>query len=269
MNSNTSLTLLAVLAVVGTMTMSSAYAESDFPLAIESDSTTYNHDSTITVTGSVANVIPGNVPVTVTVINSLNSIVSIDQIDVANDGTFETSFNTAGALWKYDGTYTIKANYGSLKDKVLVMLEGGVTAKSTTTATPTSDCGANEVSADGNCIPYSISGGMVTSAAINTDDNSIIININSNDDGVLTVTPSESTQEGIFMVLVDGEEADDVEINGNVVTVEFSAGAEQVEIIGTFVIPEFGTIAAMILAVAIISIVAISAKSRLSIVPRY
>ena len=269
MNSNTSLTLLAVLAVVGTMTMSSAYAESDFPRAIESDSTTYNHDSTITVTGSVANVIPGNVPVTVTVINSLNSIVSIDQIDVANDGTFETSFNTAGALWKYDGTYTIKANYGSLKDKVLVMLEGGVTAKSTTTATPTSDCGANEVSADGNCIPYSISGGMVTSAAINTDDNSIIININSNDDGVLTVTPSESTQEGIFMVLVDGEEADDVEINGNVVTVEFPAGAEQVEIIGTFVIPEFGTIAAMILAVAIISIVAISAKSRLSIVPRY
>jgi len=71
------------------------------------------------------------------------------------------------------------------------------------------------------------------------------------------------------MVLVDGEEADDVEINGNTVTVEFPAGAEQVEIIGTFVIPEFGTIAAMILAVAIISIVAISAKSRLSIVPRY
>jgi len=35
------------------------------------------------------------------------------------------------------------------------------------------------------------------------------------------------------------------------------------------VIPEFGAIAAMILAVAIISIVAISAKSRLSILPRY
>jgi predicted secreted protein with PEFG-CTERM motif len=34
------------------------------------------------------------------------------------------------------------------------------------------------------------------------------------------------------------------------------------------VVPEFGTIAAMILAVAIISIIAISAKSRLSIMPR-
>ena len=52
-------------------------------------------------------------------------------------------------------------------------------------------------------------------------------------------------------------------------TIGFLAGTEQIEIIGTFVIPEFGTIAAMILAVAIISIVAISAKSRLSIVPRY
>ncbi|MGB1691090.1 MAG: PEFG-CTERM sorting domain-containing protein, partial [Nitrosopumilus sp.] len=51
--------------------------------------------------------------------------------------------------------------------------------------------------------------------------------------------------------------------------VPFGAETEQIEIIGTFVIPEFGTIAAMILAVAIISIVAISAKSRLSIVPRY
>jgi len=75
-----------------------------------------------------------------------------------------------------------------------------------------------------------------------------------------------------FFVLVDGEEVDFEEITTSTdrtLTIEFSAGAEQIEIIGTFVIPEFGTIAAMILAVAIISIIAISAKSRLSIVPRY
>ena len=46
-------------------------------------------------------------------------------------------------------------------------------------------------------------------------------------------------------------------------TQNFDAGVETIEIIGTFVIPEFGTIAAMILAVAIISIIAISSKSRL------
>ncbi|ARS63895.1 hypothetical protein NMSP_0268 [Candidatus Nitrosomarinus catalina] len=130
-------------------------------------------------------------------------------------------------------------------------------------------CGSGEVSIGGNCTSYDISGGQVTSATVNTDDNSVIININAIDDGVLTISPSESTQKGIFMVLVDGEESDDAEINGNTVIVPFGAETEQIEIIGTFVIPEFGTIAAMILAVAIISIVAISAKSRLSIVPRY
>ena len=65
------------------------------------------------------------------------------------------------------------------------------------------------------------------------------------------------------------EEFDDVKININTVTIMFSAEVEQIEIIGTFVIPEFGTIAVMILAVAIISIIVVSAKSRLSIMPRY
>jgi len=130
-------------------------------------------------------------------------------------------------------------------------------------------CGSSEVSIGGNCTSYDISGGHVESATVNLDDNSVIINIHAMDDGVLTISPSTSTQKGIFMVLVDGEESDDAEINGNTVIVPFGAETEQIEIIGTFVIPEFGTIAAMILAVAIISIVAISAKSRLSIVPRY
>ena len=130
-------------------------------------------------------------------------------------------------------------------------------------------CNSNEVNIGGNCTSYDISGGHITSATVNLDDNSVIINIHADDDGVLTISPSESTQRGIFMVLVDGEESDDAEINGNTVIVPFGAETEQIEIIGTFVVPEFGTIAAMILAVAIISIVAISAKSRLSIVPRY
>ena len=130
-------------------------------------------------------------------------------------------------------------------------------------------CDSSEVNIGGNCTSYDISNGHVESATVNTNDNSVIINIHAMDDGILTISPSTSTQKGIFMVLVDGEESDDAEINGNTVVVPFNAGTEEIEIIGTFVIPEFGTIAAMILAVAIISIVAISAKSRLSIVPRY
>ena len=207
------------------------------------------------------------------------SLVTIDQFNVASDGSYETSMSTAGNLWKYDGTYTIKVNYGSLDNNVKVELTGGVEVVEKKHMDHGDDkhemhhddveCGSGEVNIGGNCTSYDISGGHITSATVNLDDNSVIINIHADDDGVLTISPSTSTQKGIFMVLVDGEESDDAEINGNTVIVPFGAETEQIEIIGTFVIPEFGTIAAMILAVAIISIVAISAKSRLSIVPRY
>ena len=50
--------------------------------------------------------------------------------------------------------------------------------------------------------------------------------------------------------------------------INYQASAE-VEIIDGHVIPEFGVIAAMILAVAIVSIIVVTAKTRLSIVPRY
>ena len=293
MNSRTSFALLAILAAVATLTMSSAYANEhyqeagtmlpadakalaekmlleDLPVSVWTDKTDYSHNDMIKVTGQVANV--SGFPITVIVVSPLNSIVTIDQLTVAEDGSFWTSLNTAGEMWKYNGTYTIKVNYGSAEksNKAKVELIGGV-AYEPKFFTPTTDeqCGANDISASGQCIPYSISGGMVTGATLNTNENSIVISINAEEDGTLIVTPSKTVQDGIFMVLVDGEEWDDVEIVANKVTVMFPAGTEQIEIIGTFVIPEFGTIAAMILAVAIISIIAISAKSRLSIIPRY
>jgi len=295
MNNRTSFALLTVLTAVGAITMSSAYADQqafvkdiltdvritaneellkDMPISVWTDKADYEHNDTIMVTGQVANVASG-FPVTVTVVSPLNSIVTIDQLTVADDGSFETTLNTAGAMWKYDGTYTIKVNYGSAEksNSAKVELTGGV-AYTPTYSTPTASkqCGANEITASGQCVPFNISGGTVTSATINAGDNgSIIISINAEDDGTLTITPSKTTASGIFMVLVDGEECNEpeCEIIGNKVTVMFPAGAEIIEIVGSHVVPEFGTIAAMILAVAIVSIIAISAKSRLSIMPRY
>jgi len=282
MNNRTSFALLAVLTAVGTLTMSSAYAQAcvgceetdagrkaanqmllmDIPISIWTDRTTYDHNDKITVHGKVAN-ISGN-PVILTVASPLNSVVTIAQIDVGNDGSFETTLNTEGGLWKHDGTYTIKVNYGANQNnKALVELTGETSASS-------DNCSSSELYLKGDyCVPYSISSGMVTGASINNNGNSIIVRISADQDGILTLTPDESILNGIFMVLVDGQEWDDVEISGNQVTVMFPAGTEKVEVVGTFVIPEFGTIAVMILAVAIISIIAVSAKSRLSIMPRY
>ena len=287
MNNRTTFALLTILTAVSTLSVSSAYAQlscpdceaddprmiakqlllKDIPLSVWTDKTTYDHNETIMVQGQVANIVSG-VPVTVKVTSSQNTVVAIDQVTVDEKGKFKTSFNTAGSLWKYDGTYYIKANYGNSakSNRILVELTNGITSPTTTKP---STCGNSELSFVGSCVPYSITGGVVTETSVNTDDNSLIVMINAKEDGTLTLTPSKKVLDGAFMVLVDGEEWDDVEWDGNKISVMFFAGAEKIEIIGTFVVPEFGAIAALILAVAIISIIAVSAKSKLSIMPRY
>jgi len=238
------------------------------PIAVNTDRTTYDHDSMISITGIVSAVKPGtDVGLVVIGPPPFNNIVKIDQIKVQSDRTFSTTLSTAGELWKYDGTYSIKVTYGSqeINDSVLIELTGGEII----TPGKGVECAPNDIVASGQCIPYSITGATVTSASFHADTSSLILVLDADDDGMITVNPPTYAIKGIFMVLVDGEEWDDVEINGNEVTITFPAGTEEIEIIGTFAIPEFGTIAALILAVAIISIIAVTAKTRLNVIPKY
>ncbi|MDC0154487.1 PEFG-CTERM sorting domain-containing protein [Nitrosopumilus sp.] len=128
-------------------------------------------------------------------------------------------------------------------------------------------------------VSYEIVNAKLLNVIPDIDAVSLLIYIEATDDGSITLTIPRSVLDASindgddeFFVLVDGEEVDFEEITTSIdrtLTIEFNAGTEQIEIIGTFVIPEFGTIAAMILAVAIISIVAISAKSKLNMLSRY
>jgi predicted secreted protein with PEFG-CTERM motif len=77
--------------------------------------------------------------------------------------------------------------------------------------------------------------------------------------------------ENGFFVLVDGDETNHNAVSVSeywTLTIPFSYGSEEIEIIGTFVIPEFGTIAALVLVVAISSILIISAKNKQIFIPR-
>jgi len=287
MNFETSHVLIAFFAIIGLIIITPAFALElacpdcegdsiphafqslldDMPVAVWTDSSVYDHESTILVNGHVSNIRPAT-PVTLTVVSPLNNIVSVDQLTIGNDGFFSTTLSTAGNLWKYDGTYTIRVQYGaeSVNDKALIQLTGGIVIKKP--ATPSVTCNSDELAIGAGCIPYTISGATVIRASTNTDDNSVIILLDSIEPGTLTVSPSSDVIRGIFMVLVDGEEWDDVEIAGNDVTVMFPAGTSEIEIIGTFVIPEFGAIAGLILAVSIISIIAVSAKTKLNVIPK-
>jgi predicted secreted protein with PEFG-CTERM motif len=127
-------------------------------------------------------------------------------------------------------------------------------------------------------LEHEISGGQVTSMTADGNTNSVIIEVDSKDNGEITITlPRDvidakmDNEDDEFFVLVDNEEVSFEETKSSTertLTITFPAGTEVIEIVGTHAIPEFGTIAAMVLGFAIISIIAVSAKSRLSVMPR-
>ena len=252
-------------------------AQADIPIRVWTDKAVYDHKSTLTIEGSVASARPGTeIGLTVIGPGPFNNRVAVDQLKVDSDGKFKTTLSTVGDLWKYDGTYTIKVTYGSqqINNKALVQLTGASVIGF--------KCAPNEltarVGASNYCIPYSISeGATVTGARINQATTSMTISINTSSDGTLTleiprsVLDTKSSADPLF-VLVDGEEVDSEESVTDAtrtVTIMFPNGAEEIEIIGTFAIPEFGAIAALILAVAIISIIAVSSRTRLNVLPKY
>ena len=122
---------------------------------------------------------------------------------------------------------------------------------------------------------YNITNGEIINISPSRESNSVLINLESTGSGSLVITLPRDTIDAIidgndedFFVLVDDEDVDYKETKTDTdrtLTVEFPEGTEQIEIIGTFAVPEFGAIATMILAFAVVSITALSAKSRVMI----
>jgi predicted secreted protein with PEFG-CTERM motif len=83
-------------------------------------------------------------------------------------------------------------------------------------------------------------------------------------DGMYTITAAQ-TPSGLKSTSETFSRATD---SPNAGLINYQASAE-IKILDGHVVPEFGVIAAMILAVAIVSIIVVTAKTKLSIVPRY
>ena len=122
-----------------------------------------------------------------------------------------------------------------------------------------------------NTLRSSISSGSVSSIITNSDDATLVVAIDAPNDGELSITLDgdyiTAFDDGSYFVLVNNEEVE-FEQSGNVLAIPFEAGTEKIEIVGSAVVPEFGTIAMVVLAVAIISIIAITAKTRTTLIPK-
>jgi predicted secreted protein with PEFG-CTERM motif len=223
--------------------------------------------------------------ITLTVISPSLNVVSIDQLTPNTNGDFATEFKV-NPMWKESGFYTIKIEqspHGSSMYKASLRVEviNGRTSETDVTEStlqtgffepkPTERKGL--VIREANSIA-----GSNTIAIIGTTDSASTITIK-----VIAPNGNVVTADQ-FAPIVDekGHFLKDITTGGPLwnqdgqYTIVAQQGDDpkykysiEVGIKDGVVIPEFGTIAVMILAVAIISIIAVSAKSRLSIMPRY
>lgn len=122
-------------------------------------------------------------------------------------------------------------------------------------------------------VNYSMAGGTVSDVIISQNDTSLIVSVNAASDGNLTmalpralIDAKAGTNDDQFIVLVDGADTDFTEnktSTDRTITVAVPQSTTQIEVIGTQVVPEFGSLSAIVLVIAVLSIVAISAKTRL------
>jgi len=286
MNSYVMPVLVAILILSTAGLASQAFAATT--ITINTDKDVYDHTDTITITGTVDPVNEYEMPVSILFVNQYNSIVEIDQLFVNSDGNWsgQIVLNPDNHLQSEDGVYEIRANYGDFASTILLIeltnaVETSEGVEMGTAVTGTAVIGTDVTGPSGEPY-YKLAGGQIdydstcnASPAFfaNADDDSIVIYLDPTNDGILTVTLHEELikpfEDGTFAVIVNNQEMQDYTQVGNTLTIPCMIGTEKIEIHGSWAIPEFGVIAAMILAVAIVSIIVVTAKTKLSLVPRY
>ena len=217
--------------------------------------------------------------VTVQVRASNGNLVSVDQLS-ASGGSFSTTLNVSALD---DDTYAVSVNQGASSKyslSVSVDVSGG--------SSSSSDSVSNIIEAgdaDTSDVVTTVTGGLQLNAGGVEGSTTIDVSGTTDRNGDITLTVRAPNGNVVAVSQIspsDGSFSTTIEVGGPMWSqdgmYEISAhqGAAsshqksaEVEIVDGHVIPEFGVIAAMILAVAIVSIIVVTAKTRLSIVPRY
>ena len=279
MNSYVTLVPIALLILSGTGIVSQTFAET--ALTLDTDKQIYDHASTIILTGHVEPVDLRGSEVTILCKSPGGTgVCGIYQLSVNSDGDFSLSINTSTFLMKNDGVYQFQAQYSSLADAtVSVELVDAIETSETESEIGIAVSGTLGESTGefyrlgAGQIEYDMTCDAEPSFFANGDDDSIIIHLEPKTDGIITLTLHEELikpfEDGTFVVIINNQEMQDFTQVGNTLTIPCTVGTEKIEIHGSWAIPEFGMMAAMILAVAIVSIIVVTAKTRLNLVPKY
>ena len=199
---------------------------------ISTDKSSYSHGDVILVSGEIKYIALGD-QLGFVIYAPNGNITQIDQLTVGSDKQFGTEINTNGKFWKTSGTYTIEITQkennkasvsfeftGITVEEVIVeemveevIVEEIIIMDSIITATNITIQGSTDL------ISYEITNGKVINAIPDLDAVSLLVHIESIDDGSITLTIPRSVLDATinngddeFFVLLDGEEVDFEEI---------------------------------------------------------
>ena len=269
--------IFIVIAVGITFGLTPTIAAVEDPISVSTSRDIYYEDDIIIVFGKVTSIL-NELPVTIQLYHE-DSLIAVDQVEIALDGTFATDFRAKGNFWKEDGTYIVRAFYTPEKiaEKTFQFfkkLSGG-----------TSSLFPVDIPNSGSFdLGYSIIGGEVRDIILNQDNYSLLTEINADSNGnIVLKLPRENieskTNDGmdeIFIILIsktglDSEDFVEVQFEEietgpdfRTVRIQFEEDDRWIKVIGTYVIPEFGTIVTMILLIAVTTTI-VMYKSKFSI----
>ncbi len=228
---------------------------------VKTDDNNYDEGDIVVVSGSVTTII-GSTPVVIQLFVEGN-LVDIAQITVAQDGSYSHTIIAEGPLWKKSGDYIVRASYG---EGNIAETEFSFTPKSESIETTTIfDVDAGSYGTFD--VKYTIKGGTIKDMIINPSNFAIIVQIESTDQGTISLdlprefigAEKQDGKDDTFIILIDGIEIAYQESvvlsDSRVITINFEEGDSDIEIIGTYVVPEFGTIAMMILIAGIMTVI--------------
>ena len=269
--------IFIVIAVGITFGLTPTIAAVEDPISVSTSRDIYYENDIIIVFGKVTSIL-NELPVTIQLYHEDN-LIAVDQVEIALDGTFATDFRAKGNFWKEDGTYIVRAFYTPEKiaEKTFQFfkkLSGG-----------TSSLFPVDIPNSGSFdLGYSIIGGEVRDIILNQDNYSLLIEFNAESNGnIVLKLPRDNIQsktndgvDEIFIILIsktglDSENFTEVQFEEietgpdfRTVRIQFEEDDRWIKVIGTYVIPEFGTIVTMILLIAVTTTI-VMYKSKFSI----
>jgi len=251
-------------------------AEAVDEISLSTSSNIYYNGDHVVVFGNVSTFFE-NLPITIQIYQETN-LISVAQVPVAKDGTFVSSFYATGSKWKDEGTYTIRAQYTptQIAETTFEFFSQAIDKSSAVFPVDIPNSGTFDVG-------YTIRGGEVKAVVMNQERYSLVIETTMISNGnIVLKLPRDSFDaqnddtDTTFIILISKQnnaagdftqvEYEEIAVSPDYRTIRIplEEGDKWVEVIGTYVIPEFGSVVIIILVVAVSSAIIMS-KSKFSV----